>query len=71
MSEKKRGRRTNVVPAKDYQPTKAEMDEPIALDGTGVSLDQAMGRILAPVDVQEVSADDWREQRERRGRESS
>ena len=64
MSEKKRRQCTIVVPAKDYQPTKAEMEEPITLDGN-VPLDEAVGRLLQPVEVEEISAEDWLKRRGR------
>ena len=59
MSEKKWRRRAIVVPANDYQPTKAEMEEPITLDGN-VPLDEAVGRLLQPVEVDEIRVEDWR-----------
>lgn len=57
------------VPASDYQPTKAEMNEPIVLDRGGLSVEEAarrLGRSLtAPAEVVEVSAADWRKRRKR------
>ena len=55
------------VPASDYQPTKAEMNEPIVLDRGGLSVDEAVRRlgaaVTAPAEVVEVSAADWRKRR--------
>ena len=51
----------------DYQPTKAEMNEPIVIDRGGLSADEAASRVArrvtAPADVAEVSAADWRKRR--------
>ena len=55
------------VPASDYQPTKAEMNEPVVIDRGGLSADEAAQRVArsvtAPADVTEVSAADWRKRR--------
>ena len=52
------------VPASNYQPTKAELEEPIVIDRGGLSVDEAAQRIAqgltAPANVVEVSAADWR-----------
>lgn len=62
------------VPASDYQPTKAEMEEPIVIDRGGRSADEAVRlaakRVTAPVEVVEVSAKDWRKRRKRAAREA-
>ena len=51
------------VPAKDYQPTKAELEAPVRIERGGVPLDKAVQRILEPVEVQEASAAKYRERR--------
>ena len=55
------------VPASDYQPTKAEMNEPIVIDRGGLSADEAVRhaarRVTASAEVTEVSATDWRKRR--------
>jgi hypothetical protein len=60
------------VPASDYQPTKAEMNEPIVIDRGGLSVDEAAHRIAqritAPTDAVEVSAADWRKRRKQAAR---
>ncbi len=62
------------VPASDYQPTKAEMNEPIVIDRGGLSVDEAASRVArrvtAPADVVEVSAADWRKRRKQAARAS-
>ena len=56
-----------VLPASDYQPTKAEMNEPIVIDRGGLSVDEAASRVArrvtASADVVGVSAADWRKRR--------
>ena len=60
------------VPASDYQPTKAEMEEPIVIDRGGLSVDEAAQRIArgltAPTEVVRVSAADWRKRRKQAAR---
>ena len=63
------------VPERDYQPTKAEMEEPIIINRGGLSVDEAAQRIAqrltTPTEVVRVSAADWRKRRkkaERRNR---
>ena len=55
------------VPASGYQPTKAELEEPIVIDRGGLSVDEAAQQVArsvtAPADVAEVSAADWRKRR--------
>ena len=55
------------VPASDYQPTKAELEEPIVIDRGGLSVDEAAQRVAqsvtAPADVAMVSVADWRKRR--------
>lgn len=55
------------VPASDYQPTKAELEEPIVLDRGGLSAGEAVERlaqaVTVPAEVVEVSAKDWRKRR--------
>ena len=51
------------VPAKDYQPTKAELEEKVQVDLNGMTFDQAMQRLLRPVEVEEVSAEEYRADR--------
>ena len=52
------------IPASGYQPTKAEMNEPIVI---GLSVDEAAQRVArsvtAPADAAEVSVADWRKRR--------
>ena len=60
------------VPARDYQPTKAEINEPIVIDRRGLSVDEAAHRIAQrltePADMVEVSAADWRKRRKQAAR---
>ena len=62
------------IPASDYQPTKAEMNEPIMIDRGGLSVDEATSRVVrrvaAPAEVVEVSAVDWRKRRKQAARAS-
>ena len=62
------------VPASDYQPTKAELEEPIVIDRGGLSVDEAARSIAqglaAPANVVEVSATDWRKRRKRAARDA-
>ena len=51
------------VPAKDYRPTKAELEEQVRINRQGIPLDQAVKRLLEPVQVDEVSASDYRKLR--------
>ena len=55
------------IPASGYQPTKAEMNEPIVIDRGGLSVDEAAQRVArsvtAPADAAEVSVADWRKRR--------
>ena len=55
------------LPASDYQPTKAEMEEPIVIDRDGLSDDEAVRhaarQVTASAEVVEVSAKDWRKRR--------
>ena len=55
------------IPASDYQPTKAELNEPIVIDRGGLSVGEAAQRVArsvtAPANVAEVSAADWRKRR--------
>ena len=60
-------KRTLRVPAKDYQPTKAELEEPIKVNRQGVPLDKAVKRLLQPVEVREISAAEYRAQRKGKG----
>jgi len=57
------------VPASDYQPTKAELEEPIVIDHGGLSVEEAalrLGRaVSSPAEAVEVSAADWRKRRKR------
>ena len=59
-------KRTIRVPAKDYQPTKAELEEPIKVNRQGVPLDKAVKRLLQPVEVREISAAEYRARRKER-----
>lgn len=60
----KKKRRVIEVPSNDYQPTAAEMKEPIRLDGSqDMTFEQAVQRMLQPVEVREVSAEEWRKRR--------
>ena len=60
------------VPASNYQPTKAELEEPIVIDRGGLSVDEAAKRIAqgltSPANVVEVSAADWRKRRKQAAR---
>ena len=58
-------RRTIRVPAKGYQPTRAEMDEPVNIDRGDLTYAEAVQRLLRPVDVREVSAEEHRAERDR------
>ncbi|MDE0229984.1 MAG: hypothetical protein OXJ62_14125 [Spirochaetaceae bacterium] len=55
------------VPDHKYQPTKAELEEPIVLDRGGLSAGEAVERlaraVTAPAEVVEVSAKTWRKRR--------
>ena len=64
MSKPKR--RKIGVPSKDYQPTKAELEERIAVDLNGLSFEKAVQRLMRPVKMDEVSADECRAKRGRR-----
>ena len=60
----KRKGRTIEVPSNDYQPTVAEMKEPIKLEGAqDMTFEQAVQRLLRPVEVQEVPSATWRNRR--------
>ena len=49
------------APDHTYQPTQAEMEEPVRLpDG---NFKEAVHRILQPTEVHEVSAKEWRKRR--------
>ena len=65
MAMSKPRRRKIRVPAKDYQPTKAELEEPINLNLNGMGFEQAMQRLMRPVEVEEISEDEHRSGRER------
>lgn len=52
------------VPAKDYQPTRAEMEEPISVHRQGREFRDALQRILRPADGREISAEEWRKRRD-------
>ena len=57
-------RRTIEVPSNDYQPTAAEMKEPIKLEGAqDMTFEQAVQRMLRPVEVKEVPSVAWRKRR--------
>ena len=58
-------RRKIRVPAKDYQPTKAELEEPIKLNLNGMSFEQAVQRLMRPVEVTEISEEEHRNGRGR------
>lgn len=58
-------RRKIRVPAKDYQPTKAELEEPIKLDLGGLTFEEAMQRLMQPVEIEEVSAEERRNGRKK------
>ena len=62
------GKRKIRVPAKDYQPTKDELEETVRIDLNGLTFEQAMQRLMRPVEVEEVSADECRAKRGRRKR---
>ncbi len=53
-------RRKIRVPAKDYQPTKAELEEPIKLNLNGMSFEQAVQRLMRPVEVTEANEGELR-----------
>lgn len=57
------------VPASDYQPTKAEKEEPVKLEGAqDMTVEQAVQRILRPVEVREVPAAEYRARRKDKGK---
>lgn len=56
-------RRRIVVPDHKYQPTKAEMEEVVA-PPAGMTFEQAIGALLRPVEVDEVSTKEWRKRRD-------
>ena len=60
-------RRRIEVPDNNYQPTKAEMNEPIVIDRGGMSVDEAARRVACsvttPAEMVEVSAAEWRRRR--------
>ncbi len=64
MPRKRAKRHAIEVPSNDYQPTVAEMKETIELEGAqDVTFEQAVQRLLRPVDVREVPAAEWRNRR--------
>jgi len=64
MARKKAKRHPIEVPSNEYQPTVAEMKEPIKLEGAqDMTFEQAVQRLLRPVEVQEVPAPEWRNRR--------
>lgn len=49
------------VPENDYQPTKAELEEPIRVDlPEGVTFEDAVRHVLRPVNVRRISAEEHR-----------
>ena len=52
------------IPAKDYRPTKAELEETVQLDLNGLTFEEAAQRLLRPAEA--VSADQHRERAARR-----
>ena len=63
MAKDSTQKRVIEVAAKDYQPTRAEMDEPISVPKTKGGIRTAVQRILRPVELREISAEDWRKRR--------
>lgn len=61
-------RRKIRVPAKGHRPTKAELEEPISIDLNGMSFEEAVQRLMRPVEVEEVSEREYRGGRDRRRR---
>ncbi len=60
----KKKSRTIEVPSSDYQPTAAEMKEPIKMEGAqDMTFEQAVQRLLRPVDMREVPSTEWRKRR--------
>ena len=53
-----RPKRVIEVPDHTYQATRAELNEPVSVDGT---FEEAVKRILQPTEVRGVSAADWAE----------
>ena len=53
-------RRTIRVPSKRYRPTRAELCEPVKIDTGELSFEQAVQRLMRPVDVKEFSVDEHR-----------
>ena len=60
MSNRKR--RKIVVPDHTYQPTKAEMEE-VIVPPEGMTFERAVQAMLRPVEVEEVSAKEWRDRK--------
>ncbi len=64
MREQKK--RVVEVPAHDYEPTKAEMEEEVTVGDETTTFEEAVQHFLrTPVEVREVSADEWRRRRKR------
>lgn len=60
----RRKKRVIEVPAHDYEPTKAEMEEKVQVETGGLSFEESVQRFLrTPVEVREVSSDEWRARR--------
>ena len=64
VPREKASRRVIEVPSSDYQPTAAEMKEPIKPEGAqDVTFEKAVQRLLRPVDMREVPSTEWRKRR--------
>ena len=55
------------MPAHDYEPTKAEMEEPVKVDAGEMTFEEGVQRFLrTPVEVREVSSEEWRVRRQKK-----
>lgn len=60
----KRKKRVVEVPAHDYEPTRAEMDDEVSVGDQGMTFEDWVRQFLrTPVEVREVSAAEWRSRR--------
>lgn len=57
-------RKKIVVPEADYQPTEAELHEPVVVE-PGTTPEQLAKALMAPTEVERVSKEEWRRRRRR------